>query len=157
MGRRSGASRGPRAAPSRPAPGRAPPAQQQRQASSSSVPARKPAAPPAATPAPAPAPAAAPQSSGPGFFAGMAQIAGGVAMGHAITGAVSGLMSSGDDGAASSQEGHFDSQQTLDNPCFDTHQMLLQCLSQRRGDVSGCQYMVDMFNECQDNHARVQQ
>ena len=143
-------------APSRPAsppPSRAAPQQQQRQASTSSVPARQQPAPPAPA---APAAAPAPQSSGPGFFAGMAQIAGGVAMGHAITGAVSGLMSSGDDSGSAQESNHASSSYSYDDPCAESHSLLLQCIRQNRSDMTSCQYVVDMFNDCQDSQSRLQ-
>ena len=147
-GSRSGGFRSSKAAPK--------PTTQQR-SSSTSTPARKATPPPPAkqaTPPPPPAqatPAPAAGGQGQGFFAGMAQIAGGVALGHAITGAVGGLL-----GGDSSSDSH-DNQQSSSSSsyseeedlCFDKRRFFTDCIQKYPSDISACQFAMDALRDCE--------
>ncbi|KAJ3096870.1 hypothetical protein HDU97_005468 [Phlyctochytrium planicorne] len=132
--------------PSRPSP----PPQSRGASTSTHVPAQ---APPPQPPAMMPQQ----QQKQPGLFAQMATTAAGVAVGsavgHTIGAGLTGMFSgSGNKEAAQQQQAAPAQQQyQAQNVCEPDARAFQNCLEKNPGDISACQFYLDMLKQCQSN------
>ena len=128
-----------------------------RAAPARAAPRAAPAPAPARAPAPAQAPpAAAPmqQQQGPGMMGRIAETAAGVAAGHVMANAVTGMMSGGGGGqepapaqqAQPANAGYANS--APPGPCGFEYQQFMHCMQQSNNDLNYCQQYSDMFSFC---------
>lgn len=124
------------------------------------APASRSAPAPAANRAPAPAPQQPPQAMAgqpqqPGMFQRVAETAAGVAAGHVMANAVTGMMSGGGEAAPApaaeqatpANAGGFGNA-APQGPCGYEYKQFMHCMQETNNDLSYCQQYNDMFNFC---------